>query len=66
MLSLAGTNSNLEIRNPKQTQMTENQNSKQDDTIDLRIGVLVIMIFDFEFVSNFVFRISNFESGKLA
>jgi hypothetical protein len=55
-------NSKSEIRNPKQIQMTKAQNSKQEQQLgsSRERAVLDIRILDFEFVSNFDIRISDF------
>jgi hypothetical protein len=55
-------NSKFEIRNPKQIQMTKAQNSKQEQQLgsSRERAVLGIRILDFEFVSNFDIRISDF------
>src|SRR5439155_50475 len=52
------SNSKSEIRNPKQIQNTKSQIPNQAEDEVSRIGV-----WDFEFVSDFGFRISNFESA---
>jgi|SRR5579864_127534 len=62
-----------EIRNPKQIQMSKSEirNPKQIQMSKSEIQntcrpVSIIWIFDFGFVSNFVFRISDFENQVIS
>jgi hypothetical protein len=49
-------NSKIKIRNPKQYQKSNFQNSKQNN---LSMLVMFFLFWSFEFVSNFVLRISG-------